>query len=67
MIIKVDRIIIRNANLKVEDKDLEKLRKQIAALFQSDTCNILFTYEDTDEKKIKKRDKQLNLNEKGIF
>lgn len=67
MIIQLNKIIIRNAGVKLYKKDLEALREQIAALFDSSIDCISFTYDETDNTKIGKQSKQFNINNKKIF
>lgn len=67
MVIKVNRIIIRNAGLKVREEDLVVLRKQVAALFKGKIEDILFNYEETGDTKVRKSDKNFNINSKSIF
>lgn len=67
MIIQINKILIRNAGMRLDRKNLETLRKQVASLFDSSTDNISFTYDETDAKKLSKQDKQFNINSKKEF
>ena len=64
MVIKIDKVIVRNANLLAREKDLEILRAQVATVFNTRVDNILFTYEETD---IKTKLSKVNLNSKKRF
>ena len=67
MIVKINRIIVRDAGLKVKQSKVETLRKQVAALFDSVPSNILFIYDETTDKKVDGNSKQLNINDKKVF
>ena len=67
MIVKINRIIVRDAGLKVKQSKVETLRKQVAALFDSAPSNILFIYDETPDKKVDSSSKQLNINNKKVF
>lgn len=67
MIVKINRIIVRDAGLKVKRSKIEALRKQVAALFDSAPSNILFIYDETTNKKVDGSSKQLNINDKKVF
>lgn len=67
MIVKINRIIVRDAGLKVKQSKIETLRKQVAALFDSAPNNILFIYDETTDKKVDSNSKQLNINDKKVF
>ena len=67
MIVKINRIIVRDAGLKVKQSKIEALRKQVAALFDSAPSNILFIYDETTDKKVDNNSKQLNINSKKVF
>lgn len=64
-VIKINRIIVRNAGLIIKYKNLEKIRAQVAAVFGTSVDNILFNYEEMPE--TTKTNKTVNINSKNVF
>lgn len=58
-VVRIDRIVIRDAGMTVKESNLEVVRKQVAALFGAPSDTVMFVYTETNSSEAITR---INLN-----